>query len=235
VDALTRRYVERCIQTPYSFYEVIECRPGRGFRLRDVMLGTETDVAERKESKVVQVGDCLFAKIVPIHGLVVVDSAGPSRIPPMFKADLIAMRKTMRARNEPPGVQTLRDYVYELRELYLHIDALLHRPPQLANGDGDLIAFHTLNFELDAPETAVQRLADLDSSGGEPNVERDAVGRLLHADIVWSRVDNSIHGGRRDILGKLRIAGKRLTAEVNSSQRAAALRELIEQRLDHRA
>ena len=50
LDPLEKRIIEATIEKPFSFYEVIECRPNRGFRLKDVFLGEEVDVSERSGS-----------------------------------------------------------------------------------------------------------------------------------------------------------------------------------------
>lgn len=69
LDPIGRRYVdvESCCAVPFSFHEVIDCRPGQGMRLRDVLLGTEIDVIETTGSRTLRVGDIVFAKVVPIE------------------------------------------------------------------------------------------------------------------------------------------------------------------------
>jgi hypothetical protein len=231
LDPIARRYVEACIASPYSFHEVLDCRPGMGFRLRDVMLGTETDVAEHTASKSVSVGDVLFGKVVSIDGLALIEGVGPTAIPPAHKPALIELRKALGTRQSLFGAQTLREFADELRDLYLDIDAALHRLPELRNTDGDPLEMYTLIFDLDAPEAAFERLADL-AGGFGTEVERDAAGRLLRADISWVRSGNKMHKDwDNTALGTLRIEGTRLTAEVNSAKRAATLRKLIERRL----
>jgi hypothetical protein len=236
LDPIARRCVEACIATPYSFHEVLDCRPGAGFRLRDVMLGTEADVTEHTASKSVDVGDVLFGKLVSIDGLALIEGVGPTAIPPAHKTALIELRKALGTRQSPFGAETLREFADELRDLYLDIDASLNRLPELRNTDGDPLEMHTLIFDLDAPEAAFERLADL-AGGFGTEVERDAAGRLLRADINWVRSgNNKMHKDwDNTTLGTLRIEGTRLTAEVNSAKRAAALRKLIERRLGNSA
>jgi len=174
-----RRYVEDCIATPDSFYEVLDCRPRAGFRLRDVMLGTDADVAERTASKSVDVGDVLYGKLVWIDKLVLIEGVGPTAIPPAHKPDLIELRKALGTRESLFGMETLRAFADEPRELYLDIDIALHRRPELHNTDGDPLEMHTLIFDLDAPEAAVDRLEDLGGAFAAPHIEREAVEALL--------------------------------------------------------
>jgi len=232
LDPIARSYVEACIATPFSFHEVLDCYPGAGFRLRDVMVGTEVDVAERTASKSVQVGDCLFGKIVPVEKLVLIEGVGPTAIPPAHKPTLIEVRNELGIRQSLFGVETLREFADELRALYVDIEEALHQPPELRNTDGDPLEMHTLIFDLDAPEAAFDRLADLGGGFAAPEAERDAAGRLLRADITWSRAGNKVNKEwDNTTLGTLRIEGTRLKAEVNSAKRATALRKLIERRL----
>lgn len=234
IDPLARRFVEACAAAPFSFHEVLDCRPGHGLRLRDVLLGTEIDVIEKTASKTLNRGDIVFAKVVPIEGIALLEGVGPIAIPPGRKPDLIELRSALGLQQNLFRVETLRARAHEIREAYLAIAETLRNPalPQLRNTDGDPIELHTLIFELDAPEAAVERLADLAAGVEEPDVERDAEGRFVRAELVWAKVGNATYEAwDNTVLGNITIEGTRLTAEVNSARRAETLRELIEQRL----
>lgn len=236
LDPIARRYVEACIATPFSFHEVMDCRRGAGFRLRDVMLGTEADVTERTASNSVEVGDVLFGKLVSIDGLTLVEGIGPSVIPPADKPLLIELRKSLGTRRSPFDDETLREFADELRQLYLDLDVALHTLPELRNSDGDPLEMYTLIFDLDAPEMALDQLEGLGDVFAAHDIERDTAGRLLRAQITWGRAGNEANKEwDATVLGTLRIEGTRLTAEVNSAKRAAALRKLIERRLGNSA
>jgi hypothetical protein len=103
----------------------------------------------------------------------------PTARAPAHKPDLIELRKALGARESLFGVETLRAFADELRELYLGIDIALHRRPALRNTDGDPLEMHTLIFDLDAPEAAVDRLEDLGGAFAAPHIERDAAEALL--------------------------------------------------------
>lgn len=238
LDPLTRRYVEACCATPFSFHEVIDCRPGHGFGLRDVLLGTEVEAIEKRGSQFVEPGDLLFAKVVAIEGIALVEGMGPVAIPPARKPAIIELRKQLGTQESLFGVETLREFDLELRSLFLDIaDAQLNPPlPELQNTDGDPLELHTLIYDLDSPDEAIARLADLAAGVAEPDVERDAEGGLVHAEIIWARRGNRMQKSwDNTTLGHLRIEGKRLSAEVNSAKRAARLSKLIEQRLGETA
>ena len=79
LDPIARSYVEACCATPFSLHEVIDCRPGRGLRLRDVRIGTEVDVIEKTGSRTLRVGDIVFAKVVPTCRIAVRSGAALAR------------------------------------------------------------------------------------------------------------------------------------------------------------
>lgn len=99
--------------------------------------------------------------------------------------------------------------------------------PELRNTDGEPLETHALVFDLDAREAAVERLADRAAGVAEPEIECDTEGRLGRADITRANLGNRKKDSDNATLGHLRIEGRRLTADVNSAQRAAASRKLV--------
>lgn len=242
LDPIARRYIEACAGTPFSFHEVLACEPGRGFRLRDVLLGGEVEVLEQGGSAHARPGDMVYGKVVPIEGLTLLDGSSPILIPPIHKTSVIELRSAIvaggRSDGDPVGAELLREWDSELRELYLEIAGALLNPqmPQMQNTDGDPLEMHTLNFDLDAPQAAFDALKDLAAGLADEHIdgraERDSAGKLVRAEITWRKLGNKMHKHwDNTTLGLIRIDGKRLTAEVNSAKRAADLRTLIEQRL----
>ena len=241
LDPLIRRYVEAAAAARFSFHEIVSCTRGRGFRLRDVLLGSEADVLERKGSTGVTPGDLLYAKVVPIEGIAVLEGCTPVLIPPRYKTDLIDFRSEVSPEQGSSNAGLLREYDFELRELYLSIahELLYPSAPAVANTDGDPLEFHTLVYDIDSPRRAFDALKDLADGMPEDELlqgaELDAAGDLVRAEILWRRAGNPVHAGMENTtLGTIRIAPSRLEADVNSAERAAKLRVLIEQRLgDH--
>lgn len=238
LDPIARRYVEACCAAPFSFHEVIDVRRGEGFLLRDVMLGAEAQVTEHSGSAYVEPGDILFAKLVSVEGIHLVEGMGPVAIPPVHKPALVDLRKRLDSRDSLFGIDVLRAFAAELRAVYLGIaDSLLNpRAPELRNTDGDPLEMHTLIFDLEAPEAAFEALKDLavgmSAEEVESGAQRNADGGFERGEIIWRRRGNRMHKDwDNTTLGTLRIEGRRLTAEVNSAKRAAALRRLIERRL----
>jgi hypothetical protein len=235
LTALRREYVEACMAAPFSFHEVLQCEPGRGFRLRDVLTGTEAEVLERSGSEGVEPGELLYAKIVPVEGVALMEACAPLLIPPQEKIQLIEFRRKMSAASALSAAG-LRENDIELRTVLLPMmDRLLNpRPPAVANTDGDPLEFHTLRFDLPDPTAAVAQLRDLaagvEEEDFESGIERDAAGRVVRADISWLRAGPGT-AMENTVLGRIKVEAGRLSAEVNSAKRATALRALLEQRL----
>ena len=77
LDPLARRYLEACAGVPFSFYDVSACEPGRGFTLRDIFTGEQCRVSERSASGSVHDGDVLFATVVRLDGLALLEACAP--------------------------------------------------------------------------------------------------------------------------------------------------------------
>ena len=242
LDPLATRYIEACGQAAFSFHEVVACEPGRSFRLRDAILGTEALVFEESGSAHARAGDLMFAKVVPIDGIAVIDGCGAAVIPPIEKPRIIELRKRLREGHDADGVEGLREAHLDLLELYHEIaDRLLNpRLPALQNTDGEPLELQRLLYDIDVPDEVFAGLKDLAAGESEEELragaEFDAAGNLLRAEIPWRRAGNAVHASwTNTILGTLRIDGRQLRAEVNSAARAAKLRALIEERLGSRA
>jgi hypothetical protein len=241
LDPLAARYIEACGRAPFSFHEVVACEPGRGFRLRDAMLGTEEFVFEASGSADARAGDLMFAKVVPIDGIAVIDGCGAAVIPPIEKARIIELRKTLR-RLPDFSAALLREAHLDLFELYHEIaDRQLNpRLPRLQNTDGEPLEPQRLVWDIDAADEAFAALKELAAGESEEELragtELGADGKLVRAEIPWRKPGNAVHAGwTNTVLGSLRIDGRVLRAEVNSAARGARLRALVEERLGDRA
>lgn len=238
LDPIARRYVEDCGRSPFSFYEVVACRPGQGFTLHEVMQGGEVDVIEHSGSQHLQPGDVLYVKLASVDGITLIEGMAATTIPPVYKPELIALRQRLGTSASLFGRETLRQLDATLRAAFFDIVENVRNPrrPELRNTDGDLLEMHTLVFDLDAPDAALAALEDLTAGVAAPDVERDGAGNLVRAEFTWSRLGNRTHKDWDNTsLGSIRIEGSRLTADVNSAKRAAALRKTIEKRLGESA
>jgi len=238
LDPLLRQYLEACASTPFSFHEIIRCQPGKGFRCRDMFVGDERDVLERSGSRIMQVGDAIFGQIVTCRDITLMEACGPHPIPPGSKIELIELRERMSGSVHPPTPETLADWDIELRDAYLDITEALTRlqRPEVQNTDGDDIAFHQLTFEIGSARKAFDSLRHLASEETESELlevaEWDEKGQLRRVSFAWTVPGNRTHAGwDNTVLGHIEIDGSRLVANVNSAERAARFRSIVEEHL----
>lgn len=235
LDPLRIRYLEQCCTAPFSFYDVISVRLGNGFVLRDIFTGEEIDVTEHSGSRQTQVGDIMFAKVVRIDQVAMLEACSPVMFPPMEKGAILDLRKHIRSRKLPITPELLKEYDLEMLDLYLDISDRLLNPsmPQLQNTDGDPMLFHKLIYDLACPaREALDTLRQLNLTDNDESMLTEAEfnpsGELHKIEFSWEKPGNKRHKNwSNTILGHLRIEGSTLTAEVNSEQRAQEFKAIM--------
>jgi hypothetical protein len=237
LDPVLRRYLAACVDSPFSFHEVLRCDPGRGLRTRNLFTGEEHEVLERSASRTLEAGDTLFGQLVSAEGITVVEACGRYPIPPREKLGLIDFRERI-TRGVPLSSETLKDWDIEVRDEYLHLVDRLVNPaaPHLQNTDGEDIVFHRLFFEIDSPREALSALKPLALDTTEEDLlgeaEFDADGELRRVAFAWTVAGNVVHRSwENTVHGHIEIADRELRAEVNSAERAARLMGILEDRL----
>jgi hypothetical protein len=192
---LERRFLSASVNTPFSFHDVLEVEPGQSFLLKDIFLGTEAKVIERRGSQSAQVGDIVFGKVIQVDHVGMLCGTGWIMIPPAQKQSILDLRKRIRnapaRKGIPLGAETLQACDIELRELFLDLERALSAPPVLHNTDDELLSFHRVVYRIDSPQDAFDRLKDLSLVESEEELlddaERDPGGALKKATIVWHK------------------------------------------------
>jgi len=240
LSELERLFLEQATTQPLSFFEVLWSEPGERIRLRDILIGGETEVVEQSASHMLQKGDVVYAQIWNLPTLSILGCTAPIRIPPRWKGEVIGLRKQLRRKIAkqnrdltPADLVRCQDAI---RLKYLTIRDGLYTPPRLANTDGDPLVFHTLKFRIESPEEAFDALAPLALLQSKEELLEEAKfgkdGKLESIEFDWSRKGNPrIPSWDNTILGNIKIAGRSLIAKVNSANRARRLRAEIERRL----
>jgi SEC-C motif/Protein of unknown function (DUF2384) len=240
LSEMERLFIEQAKTQPITFHEVLWSKAGEGLGLRDILIGTETEVIERSGSRSLRQGDMIYGQLWHLGELSVLGCTGPIGIPPSWKAEVIELRKKLRKKvakqSRELDAEDLLRYADQIRLTYLQIRDGLNRPPLLANTDGDPLVFHTLKFRIDSPEAAFEALASLAWGQSKEELldgaEFGKDGKLRGIDFDWRKKGNAkIPSWDNTILGHIKISGRSLIAEVNSENRAKRLRAEIERRL----
>jgi len=240
LDPLHRRYLQACLEAPFSFHEILRCDPGHGFRARDLIIGTECEVLERSASQSLEIGDILFAQIVSIEGIFLVEACPMVPLPPMDKIEIIDLRKRTAPAptTELFAQELLRGWEIELRELYHELVTEILEPPpvEIHNTDGEFVVPQRVTFDIDSPQAAFDALKHLALGESEDELlataERRADGELARIELAWKKAGNRVHASwDNTILGHVEIAGERLVVDVNSNERAEAFRKIVEDAL----
>jgi hypothetical protein len=237
LDPVLRRYLEGCLDAPFSFHEVLRCDPGRAFRTRELFTGIELEVQERSASRTLQPGDTFFGQLVSSEGITLLEACGRHAIPHREKLDLIDLREHVTG-GRPFSSETLKDWDIEIRDAYLTlVDHLMYPPaPSLQNTDGEDVVFHSLSFEIDSPRRAFDALKHLALDVPEDDLleeaELDSDGEVRRVVFAWTVAGNAMHPSwENTVHGHIEIDGQELRSEVNSAERAAKLRGILEERL----
>lgn len=244
-DPVLVEYMEACCAAPFSFYDIVSVRPGLGATLRDIFNGEELEVRERSASAQMQAGDILFAKLARLKDITLIEGMTPVMIPPDRRGPIQTLRKRMVRGKKALTPTVLREWDLDMLWTYHEIvDPILNpRRPQLQNTDGDPFVPHKLVFDIGSPQEAFDALAGLCITASPEELleeaRRDGDGRLAGVAIDWQKAGNEKHKSwSNTVMGKIDIDGGRMTAEVNSENRAQLFRRLVEERLPgarHRA
>ena len=234
VEPLLRPYLEACLESPFTFHEIVHVDPGRGFRARDVLTGSELDVRERSASRTMERGDIFFGQLVTVDDTTLMEACSPHAFPPEDKLELIDLRRRIAAGPMLPDGDALADWDLEIRETYLDmVDKILNpRPPRIQNTDGEPIVFHRLEFSVPAPHEAFQALKHLTLDETDKELldaaELDGEGRVRRVSLAWKVArDGAQRALESTILGHVEIDGGSLVANVNSAGRAERIMELV--------
>jgi hypothetical protein len=238
LDPLQSKYIESCLSEPFSFFEVVTCHPGQGYQLKDIFTGEVLVVVEKMGSEHASIGDIIFGKPATVQGLTTFEATATYLIPPVRKSPFIELRKIIESHHKPITKEALREYGFELIELYQMFRELHLNPPMptLTNTDGDLFVPHKVIFEIDSPEEAFEALKDLNIEDDRETLLRDAEfdseNKLIKIEIAWLKKGNKQNKSwENTVLGHLKIDTTSLTAEVNSEKRAKKIQKLVKERM----
>jgi SEC-C motif len=240
LEELELLILKQATTQPVSFYEVVQCDPGRRMVLRDVLVGGETEVVERTASKVFRPGDLGYGQLCKLPEVTVLGRMAPLRMLPARKVEVVGLRASLRKKiakqNRELAAADLIRYGEEIRSVYLNVRDAMRRPPQFTNTDGDPFLFHTLTFRSGSAHAAFEALAPLAWGVSKKELleqaELDQDGALRSVQIPWIKKGNrKFPTWENTILGHITVSERSLVAEVNSQKRATKLRQEVERSL----
>lgn len=236
-----QRYLQACTEQAFSFYEVTHCDPGHGMTLQDVLTGERHDVLERKASQTLGPHDIIFAQLACVDGITMLEATSPIALRLDDKVAIIALRQRMREGRSPADStldnEALREWDFELRELYLELaePRLYPSLPELVTTDGEAIEFHKLIYAIDSAQVAFDALKHLDPFAGdfplESGRDRDACEPAHAPCINWTKTSLDGDDDSNTVLGTITLGATRLVAHVNSRERAERFKAIIEEKL----
>ncbi len=236
LDPTLREYLEACLDAPFTFHDILEVEPGRGFRAREVFTGEERSVLERSASRTMAPGDLFFGQLVTAEGITLMEACSPHPLSPEHKIPLIELRERINA-NGPITSEFLCEWDIELREEYLYMIEAIRNPPtpQLQNTDGEPIVFQSLSFEVPSAQEAFDALKELALDETEEELLADADlddhGKIRRVSFTWKVAGNAQHRSwENTVLGHIEIDDRQLVAGVNSEARAARFMTIMEER-----
>ncbi len=139
LDDLQVRLIEAALEKPFSFLEVKDCEPGRGFTLRDMFTGIENRVLEKTGSEMVQVGDLLLGRVVTVDHVSILMGCSSISIRPSWKPAIIELRMQIKKVFFPISDEIVEDHDEEIRDLYFYFFQAAMQSPPMVNTDGDEI------------------------------------------------------------------------------------------------
>ncbi|MGK5088194.1 SEC-C metal-binding domain-containing protein [Bdellovibrionota bacterium FG-2] len=231
-------YLTYVLNEPYSYYEILEPKPGDGYQLRDLLRGTEHFVHERSGSHGVRAGDFLYGRLARVGDVTIFDAISDILLPLKWKNDILELRQDIRKlqklkKNEMPGSDDLIACAPLIRGLYRHFrDAAMNpQPPRMTNTDGDPLSFNKIIFDIDDANVVFEALHPLCINGTREELwedaDKDSSGQISKADFPWLKKGNKTNKGwDNTVLGHITLEKTKMTVEVNSLSRAEAFKKI---------
>ena len=229
-----KKYIQINCSNIFSFHEVLDCQPGKGYLLRDILLGTELYVYEQSGSQQTRPGDVIFAKVIQYDELGLLSGSGAVLITPAYKIQIIDLRETIKQdENGKISLEILDTWEFEIRSLYFDICTQIMTPPDIRNTDGNELSLNTLQYKITSAQLAFDKLKKLASPALSEeemlqDAEFDADNNLSKIVFPWIKKQKT--GPRKGELISLG-EGNKLSVFVNSEERIKKIRAEIKKRL----
>ena len=242
-----RRFIEATIDSPYSFWQVLESKSSAGMTLRDILRRSELRVTERAASGTLERGHIIYARVVEMDGVSFMMGCGAQIFPAASLGQFMEVRSSLE-KEQPAGesalrTETLLDFEDELRWTYfLMANDLQKRWRDIRNTDGDPLLFQTLTYEIPSFDAAFHSLKDLEQRVTRQSdadllttAETNPAGEPVKIHISWLKTRANPDGRGHTSLALLTITQSALVVEVNSEKRSKRIQKEMTKRLGEKA
>ncbi len=227
------------VRCPYTLCEAIDVKPGVGMTIFDLLRRIQFEVVERTASQIVKKGEIIYCATSELRGFRSNIGTGPYPLRPTANLDVLELRKWMlnEAGTKRITSKHLLEFEGDIRWLYLDLVAERLAPPVLVNTDGHRMMPQKLYFDIDSAHAAFHALKFLAEVEDENDLLKEAVvenGVIKKVEFQWlgdTKKAKKRLGGGSVLLGSLTIERQKLVIDVNSTERADMIREIVEQRL----
>lgn len=230
--------LEENLRRPFSFYDVLECKPGAWIKVQDLLTEEYFTVIEKMGSKTIKPGDLLFGKVVTVRDVTMFDGLAPIVFPPHHKITVIYERQNYLSEDGNITAESLREFDMDLLDIFWELYEAVVNPPMpiLTNTDGHLIAPHKMTFLIDSIDDTFEALHDLASNNTKENLLADANflinGKLKSVEFPWL-----IKGNKKNkhwentVLGHIHLENNMMIVEVNSKERSKKFLTYLKKRM----
>ncbi|MGZ3795103.1 MAG: SEC-C metal-binding domain-containing protein [Pseudobdellovibrionaceae bacterium] len=238
LDALEIEDLEESLRRPFSFYDVLECKPGEWVKVQDLLTEEHFTVIEKMGSRSMRAGDLLFGKVVTVRNVSMFDGLAPIAFPPQHKITVIEERNDYKNDEGQITAEGLREFDLELLELFWELYEAVTNPPApiLTNTDGHLMIPHKMTFSIDSIEDTFEALHGLDFNESKEeileNADYDKEGLLKSVEFPWLMRGNkqNLHWDNT-VLGHIRLQSSKMIVDVNSKERSKKFLTVLKKRM----
>lgn len=235
---LENNFAIAAMNSPFSFYLVKAVEAGKSILLEDFFTGEQVKVIEKQAALESIVDSMLFTSVVTLKDISFMLGTAPYPFPSSYAIDLIPFKEAMLKNNKVWSTELISQCDIELRGLYFSFKDRMLAPPVMVNNNDELIVLHQIEYQLLCPiEYSIDKLASLNKlepSEGFDNAlfdEDDEYNQITETTIHWLERIN----GQYISCAELTLKDDMLIINVNSDERAAAIKRKISRRLGKQA
>ncbi|MBL4941449.1 MAG: SEC-C domain-containing protein [Colwellia sp.] len=235
---LEKNFAITAMKSPFSFYLVKAVEAGKSILLEDFFTGEQVKVIEKQASVESVVDSVLFTSVISLQGISFMLGMAPYPFPSSYAIDLIPFKEAMLKNNKVWSTELIAQCDIEFREFYFGFKDRMLAPPVMVNNNDEFIVLHQIEYQVFCPiEYAIDKLASLNKlepSEGLDNAlfdEDDEYNKITETTMHWLERIN----GQYISCAELTLTDDMLIINVNSDERAAAIKRKISRRLGKQA